>query len=73
MDFETRKIEGKQIPFTVGIFDGKEKTSFYLSDFKNDKMMLKESIRFIMKRKYKGYKVYFHNFSNFDGIFNIYY
>jgi hypothetical protein len=33
--------------------------------------MLTESIKFLMKRKYSGYKIYLHNFSHFDGIFLI--
>jgi hypothetical protein len=31
--------------------------------------MLKDSITFLLKPKYSGYKVYAHNFSYFDGIF----
>jgi DNA polymerase type B, organellar and viral len=31
--------------------------------------MLKDSINFLLKPKYSGYKVYAHNFSYFDGIF----
>jgi len=27
------------------------------------------SVIFLMKRKYHGYKVYLHNFSNFDGVY----
>jgi hypothetical protein len=71
MDLETRKIKNKLVPYTICIFDGKEKKSYYLSDFNNSEEMLKESIKYLIKRKYKGYKVYFHNFSNFDGIFYI--
>ena len=31
--------------------------------------MLQATIKFLMQAKFDNYKVYFHNFSNFDGIF----
>jgi hypothetical protein len=31
--------------------------------------MLEESIKYLLIRKYYGYKVYLHNFSYFDGVF----
>ena len=42
--------------------------SFYLSDYENSNDMLINAIKSIMQRKYNTYKVYLHNFSNFDGI-----
>ena len=41
----------------------------YLSDYIDSTDMLKAGILSIMKRKYNGYRVYLHNFSNFDGVF----
>lgn len=69
MDLETRNINGTMIPYCVSIYDGKNVVSFYLNDYKDSNEMLKNSILYLMKRKYNGYKVYLHNFSNFDGIF----
>lgn len=69
MDLETRNIDGTLTPYCVSIYDGKELKSFYLSDFDNSELMLKESILYLMKRKYTGHRVYLHNFSHFDGIF----
>jgi len=31
--------------------------------------MLKISVQSLLLRKYHGYKIYLHNFSNFDGVF----
>lgn len=69
MDIETRNINGILSPFCVSIYDGKILNSFYLSDYENSDELLKSSILSIMKRKYNGYKIYLHNFSNFDGFF----
>jgi hypothetical protein len=72
MDIETMKINGELIPYCVCIYNKKnkkEKISFYLTDFNNSEDMLIQAIKFIMKRKFNGFKVYFHNFSNFDGVF----
>jgi hypothetical protein len=71
MDIETQRRDDKHKPYAVCLFDGKEKISFYLSYYKDREDLLISSIKFIMKRKYQGYKIYFHNFSNFDGIFYI--
>jgi DNA polymerase family B len=72
MDIETMTIKGELIPYCVCIYNiknKKEKISFYLTDYKDSEQMLIESIKFLMKRKFDGFKVYLHNFSNFDGIF----
>lgn len=72
MDLETRIMDnGILEPYCVGIYDGKTKISFYLSDYDNSDLMLEASINYLMKRKYHNYKVYLHNFSYFDGIFLI--
>ena len=69
MDLETRTLNGVMSPYCVSIYDGKTTTSFYLSDFENINIMMESAITSIMIRKYHYYKVYIHNFSNFDGIF----
>ncbi|MDV2687255.1 DNA polymerase, partial [Alkalihalophilus lindianensis] len=43
--------------------------SFYLSDYSNEKEMLRTSILYLMKRKYHNHKIYIHNFSGFDAVF----
>lgn len=69
MDLETKLINGIMIPYCVCIYDGIELNSLYLTEFKDYTEMLKYAILFLMKRKYNGYRIYFHNFSNFDCIF----
>ena len=71
MDLETFKENGVLVPYAVSIYDGKNINNkfFYLSDYKNSTDMLINAIKSIMTRKYHCYKVYLHNFSNFDGIF----
>lgn len=69
MDLETRVINEIMSYYCVSIYDGKVFKSFYLSDFSNEKEMLRDSILYLMKRKYHKYKVYLHNFSRFDAVF----
>jgi hypothetical protein len=69
MDLETQKVNNKMIPYTIGLYDGTEKLSFYLSDYNDDIEMLTSSIKILMRRKYQNYKIFFHNFSVFDGVF----
>lgn len=76
MDLETRSLpldkEGsssKMEVVCVSIYDGNTTKSFYIDDYKNPRDLLTNSIKSILTRKYSGYKVYLHNFSNFDSIF----
>nr|YP_010130189.1 hypothetical protein KQ422_mgp109 [Clavaria fumosa]QPZ51091.1 hypothetical protein [Clavaria fumosa] len=71
MDLETRQIKGELIPYCVSIYNGKSSNSFYLSDYKNSEEMVKDGIKWLMRKKYNKYKIYLHNFSYFDGIFII--
>lgn len=71
MDIETRNINGVLSVYLASIYDGEKINSFYLSDYKDSNELLEQAILSIMKRKYDGYRVYLHNFSNFDGIFII--
>ena len=69
LDIETKTINNVMIPYCICIFDGINKLSFYLNDYKDYNDMLIHAIYSLLKRKYTGYKVYIHNLSNFDGIF----
>jgi hypothetical protein len=76
MDLETRTINDVMTPYCISIYDGKVYKSFYLSDYIKssadqkegekasgaDIEMLKDSIYYLMKRKYDQHKVYLHNF-----------
>lgn len=69
MDLETRVINEIMEVYCCSIFNGKNHDSFYLTEYKNSSDMLKISLLSIFKRKYNGYKIYFHNFSEFDSVF----
>ena len=71
MDLEARIINNIMEPYCISIYDGKIFSNFYLGDYSNSIEMLNAAILSIMKRKYNGYRVYLHNFSNFDAIFLI--
>jgi DNA polymerase type B, organellar and viral len=51
------------------IYDGLNKRSFYLSDYKSGDDLLINAINSLLIEKYNNYKVYIHNLSSFDGIF----
>jgi hypothetical protein len=69
MDLETRTIEGIMTPYAISIYDGKEKKSFYLSDYPTSDEMLIAAITSLLRKKYDQYKIYIHNFSHFDSVF----
>jgi hypothetical protein len=72
LDIETYLDDNNyQIPYCICIYDGKVNKSFkfYLDDFNYSEEMLIAAIKTICIRKYKGYNIYAHNFSSFDGIF----
>lgn len=69
MDLETRVINEVMSSYCVSIYDGKVFKSFYLTDYSNEKEMLRASILYLFKRKYHNHKIYLHNFSRFDSVF----
>jgi len=77
MDLETRVIDQIMRSYCVSIYDGKTHKSFYLTDYIKqneelilaEKNMLKDSIVYLMKRKYHNHRIYLHNFSKFDSIY----
>lgn len=69
MDLETRTIDGVMSVIAISIFDGNDIKSFYITEYINSDKLLEASLRYIMIRKYNGYKIYLHNFSKFDGVF----
>lgn len=69
MDIETKTINSKMVPIAISSYDGKNIKSFFILDYKNYDDMIKASLIYLIKGKYNFYKVYFHNFSNFDSVF----
>ena len=62
-------------PICISTFfvDGNEDKSenYYLNRFTSPENMLKTAIESLLRPKFNDYKVYLHNFSNFDVIFMI--
>lgn len=76
MDLKTNKVNTIMEPFCVSIYyvdsDGLERvSSFYLRDYSNSDSMLEAAIESLLTSRLDGYKVYLHNFSNFDAVFLI--
>lgn len=58
------------LPYCIGLFDGKKKKSYYLTDFKNSGEMITTFLKDLLTNvKYHNSIVYAHNLSKFDGIF----
>lgn len=75
-DLNNKVIETKMQPICVSTYyvdsDGLDRIcSFYLKDFRNSDEMLEAAIESLFESSLDGYKVYRHNFSNFDAIFLI--
>jgi len=68
-DLETRVINNRMTPYCCCTYDGKNKNSFYLTDFIDVRDMLINSIKSLLIRKYNNYKIYVHNLSKFDAVF----
>jgi len=79
MDLETILINGVHVPYLLCWYDGEVTKSYFIENTnplnleENILNMVRKAITDISIRKYKGYKVYFHNFSKFDGYFLVKY
>ena len=82
MDLETININGKLYPYLLCWYDGINTKSYYNNINRDDDIIiLEEKILRIIKlmvndiciKQYKGYKIYLHNLSKFDGFFLIKY
>jgi hypothetical protein len=60
-------------PYLLCWYDGKrdKSHSYFVGEGDNFRNTIYKVMKDICIRKYKGYKIYFHNFSKFDGIFKI--
>jgi hypothetical protein len=72
IDIETRKIGNTILPYLISYFDGKNKKSFYLSDYISENEMIKTCLQSLMIKKYNNHIIYAHNLSLFDSIFLLY-
>jgi hypothetical protein len=69
MDIETQVLNNEHIPYLISWYDGFITKSFFILDYDSPDQMLQAAILSLCDKKYNNYKVYFHNFGNFDGIF----
>jgi len=79
MDLETILIDNIHVPYLLSWFDGNTSNSYIInpSDPVTIELeilrMINRAITDICIRKYNNYKIYFHNFSKFDGYFLVKY
>lgn len=72
MDIETYTADkGDLFPYSCGYYDGVNSYTFYLTDYNNHDEMITSMLNSLMIRKYNNYKIYLHNFSNFDSMYLI--
>ena len=69
MDIETVNTGGKMKPYLLSWHDGKISNSYFLTDFDSYDDKLIKAVSDLTKIKYKSFKIYLHNFANFDAIF----
>jgi hypothetical protein len=69
LDVETYIKNSILIVYCISIFDGKNKTTFFLNDYKNSEDLIMTALKSIMLRKYNRSNVYIHNSAKFDIIF----
>lgn len=69
MDIETYIKDSLFSPYAIGMYDGKDLKTNYLTDLNNHEEMILDIFNYILNRpKYNGY---FHNLQGFDGIFTL--
>ena len=73
MDLETYNDGGVLTPYCISLYDGKSFKFFYYSDYNSADELIRGAIKYLMQRRYNGYRVYMHNFSKFDGVFIVKY
>jgi hypothetical protein len=86
MDLETININNTLVPYLISYYNGNSSNSHFIfppEEFSNlsylnegeldqyVKSMVQDVMGEICIRKYRGYKIYFHNFAKFDGYFLI--
>lgn len=69
IDIETIINNGLLTPYLIAFYDGKNLSSFYLSDFESVEQMMLTCLKSLLIRKYDGFKIYAHNLAKFDIIF----
>lgn len=69
-DLETRTVNTKIQVISACLWDGETNYSFYLTDYNmSPNLLINDLLMTILQPKYKGYSIFAHNLSGFDGIF----
>jgi len=75
MDLETILINNIHIPYLLCWYDGNKNHNYFIKNLIPSKLednillMISLAMKDINKKKYKGYRIYLHNFAKFDGYF----
>jgi len=75
MDLETILINNIHIPYLLCWSDGIKTYSYFIKDLNLSQLednilnMVTKAMEDINRKKYKGYRIYLHNFAKFDGYF----
>lgn len=79
MDLETVLVNNIHIPYLLCWYDGRKSYSYFLDCNPTTKIpgkieshilnMISNAMKDINRKKYKGYRIYLHNFAKFDGYF----
>jgi hypothetical protein len=77
MDLETILINNVHIPYLLCWYDGNKSYSYFIKNLPiklshledNILDMVSRAMKDINRKKYKGYRIYLHNFAKFDGYF----
>ena len=73
MDLETRTIEGNMDPICLSIYDGNEKFSFFIEDYKDSEEMIVTAMNHVMKRKYLFRELIYYLIKSNNILFTIFY
>ena len=69
LDIETFIKDNILTPYCISIYDGKNISNFFLTNFKNVHDLIFTALKSIITRKYNGYNIYMHNMHKFEIIF----
>jgi len=79
MDLETVLIDNVHTPYLLSWYDGHTSKSYFINNLDpvtinyNILKMVNSAMDLICIKKYRNYRIYFHNFSKFDGYFLVKY
>jgi hypothetical protein len=79
MDLETILINNVHVPYLICWYDGTKIYSYFIKNLLIGELednildMINRAMKDICRKKYKGFRIYLHNFAKFDGYFYLKY